>query len=162
MFGGFDKFSSTCLTPLHGARWRRGLSLAGVFAMATAMSVPAAALQIGQQDPSAAPPPLFEWPAATGTPSPFGSLTWGWLDIVPFGSGGDGALLAQAAGGTIIDGGEGSVQFPRPSDSTPEDGGLPPQVSKPALTTPDLLVTKPRTVPDLDGRFSNGGNEEIW
>lgn len=54
--------------------------------------------------------------------------------------------------------------FPPPSDSgtPPPDGGVVPQAGAPVLNTPALLVTKPRVVPDLEGRFSNGGNEEIW
>ena len=169
MFGGFDRLSSTCLTPLCRGRRQQSLSLAGIFAMAAAMSLPAPSLAGAAQAASAEiPRPPTNERAAIGTLSEDARAKKDWLTLLQSGADGDGpVLLAQSAppppsGGTIIDGGEGVVPFPRPTDSTPDDGGQPPQVSKPALNTPDLLVTKPRTVPDLEGRFSNGGNEEIW
>lgn len=60
--------------------------------------------------------------------------------------------------------GTSCIDVPFPDDGTtpPEPDGVPPQVRSPSLTTPDLLITDPHAVPDLEGRFSNGGNEEIW
>jgi hypothetical protein len=54
--------------------------------------------------------------------------------------------------------------FPGQKDegTPPDPGDFPPQAGDPSLTLPDLLVTKQRVVPDLEGRFSNSGNEEIW
>lgn len=169
MFGGFDKLSSTCLTPLWRGRRQHSLSLAGIFAMAAAMSLPAPSLlSAAQARATDIPRPPTNDRAAIGTLCGDAQSSKDWFTLLQSGADGEGVvLLAQSAppppsGGTIIDGGEGVVPFPRPTDSTPDDGGQPPQVSKPALNTPDLVVTKPRTVPDLEGRFSNGGNEEIW
>lgn len=156
MLGRSSKISSTCLTPLSTTPWQSGLSLAAIVVMAAAMTVPADAKIIVVDAIPA------EEPAAIGAAA------------FPFNPHSEGKyLLAQSAapplpGGTLIcEGGEGGrcvgISFPRPGgDGPPEDGGVPPQAGSPSLTVPDLLVTKPRVAPDLEGRFSNGGNEEIW
>jgi hypothetical protein len=52
-----------------------------------------------------------------------------------------------------------------PPDSRPPEWVYvpPPTVARPTPIIEDLLVAQePRLVPELDGRFSNSGNEEIW
>jgi filamentous hemagglutinin family protein len=56
----------------------------------------------------------------------------------------------------------GSFPDTRDDGTPPDPGAVPPQAAKPSLTLPELLLTKQRIVPDLEGRFSNSGNEEIW
>lgn len=173
MFGRFDRLSSTCLTPPSGSRWRRNLSLAGVIVMAAATALPAAARPVIQGNhvgaesecPSDEPPLAGSRLLGDGESQDRDSA-------LPWDPDGDFLLrLAQSGpppppgGGTVIDGGEGGITiipFPRPTDDGSPDDGVPPQAGKPSLTSPDLLVTKPRVAPDLEGRFSNGGNEEIW
>ncbi|MCI0429468.1 MAG: DUF2345 domain-containing protein, partial [Rhodospirillales bacterium] len=58
---------------------------------------------------------------------------------------------------------------PAPRNSFPEKGPFPeaglllPQVGITLLDLPEFLLPQdPRVAPDLEGRFSNSGNEEIW
>lgn len=167
MSGRSGKIASTCLTPLWTAPRYAGLSLAGfiVMTLAAGESSEARAI-IRDQIPAAAAPPEGSSgsidAAASSEP---------WLLLYGRGSGGE-FFLAQSRPegsfpGTVIctEGGECvGISFPHPTDdgTPPEDGGVPPQAGQPSLTTPDLLESKPRVAPDLEGRFSNGGNEEIW
>lgn len=163
------KIASTCLTPLQTTPRCAGLSLAGAVVLTLAAGEPLEAKAALFQDlPPAAAPGVDgaglavddgELPAAR--PLLFGRgvqdrffLAQSFPDAPPL----SGTLICNEGGECV------TISFPHPTDdgTPPEDGGVPPQAGQPSLTTPDLLVSKPRVAPDLDGRFSNGGNEEIW
>lgn len=163
------KIASTCLTPSLATPRCAGLSLAGAVVMTLAAGGPAdAKALISEVAPPAAVPQFDdagpaidagELPAAG--PLLFGPairdqyfLAQSFPDSPSF----PGTLICNEGGECV------TISFPHPTDdgTPPEDGGVPPQAGQPSLTTPDLLVSKPRVAPDLDGRFSNGGNEEIW
>jgi len=143
--------------------WLKGVTLAGLAIMACVTALPSAAtvdprhvvdetLVIGDVDGSAETGTL---PFALGTPPPMpAAIRMAQATRPPF-------RLCDEGECAPID---VQLPFPRPGDTgtPPPDGGVAPQAGAPVLDTPDLLVTKPRVVPDLDGRFSNGGNEEIW
>src|SRR6185312_11887913 len=150
--------------PKNATPWLRGVSLVGLAITACISAGPSAAtVDPGQlveetpvirdvdgsgdtrNSPFAFGTPLPQMPAAglmaQATPPPYQVCTEGCEPFVGF-----------------------QPPFPRPGDTgtPPPDGGVAPQAGAPVLDTPDLLVTKPRVVPDLDSRLSNGGNEEIW